>query len=85
MSTETFLQNLQPSIAAAGEKLRAVRKEASFVFLAFSDLHMRTVEEESTQQLLAALEAADRVLSPDAVINLGDNPNMLGREVHISN
>lgn len=85
MSTETFLQNLQPSIAAAGEKLRAVRKEDSFVFLIFSDLHMRTVEEESTQQLLAALEAADRVLSPDAVINLGDNPNMLGREIHISN
>ncbi len=85
MSTEAFLQKLQPSIAAAVEKLQAVRKEDSFVFLAFSDLHMRTVEEEGTQKLLAALEAADRALSPDAVINLGDNPNMLGREIHISN
>ena len=85
MSIQAFLQTLQPSLTAAAEKLQALRKEDSFTFLAFSDLHMRTVEEDSVQKLLAALVAADQAISPDAVINLGDNPNMLGREIHISN
>ena len=85
MSMQTFVQALQPSLASAAKSLQMLRKEDSFVFLTFSDLHMRTVEEAGVQKLLAALEAADRWLSPDAVVNMGDNPNMLGREIHIPN
>ena len=76
---------LQQAAARAGAAVAKVRKEDSLVFLAFSDLHIRTADESWAENLLLALEAVDAATSPDYVVNLGDNPNMLGRESHITN
>lgn len=80
-----FARELAASVAAAKAQVDAVRKEDSLVFLTFSDLHMKHDQTEAVQKFLAALEAADRALCPDLAINLGDNPDMLGRTDHISN
>lgn len=80
-----FIQALGLSVASARERIERLRKADSFVFLAFSDLHTKTADCERVEKLLSALEAADRAISPDAVVNLGDNPDMLGRNEHITN
>lgn len=85
MLQEEFIQVIDLAVASAKERLEAVRKEDSFVFLAFSDLHMKNDETEAVQKLLYTLGAADRAICPDAVVDLGDNPDMLGRDDHISN
>ena len=59
MVSEEYTAPLARSVVAAAQSIADVRKEDSFVFLTFSDLHMRTAEEESVQKLLAALEGGD--------------------------
>lgn len=85
MPRNTFTQELSLAIAHTKEKIEGIRKEDSLVFLTFSDLHMKHDQTEAVQKLLAALALADRAIQPDLVINLGDNPDMLGRTDHISN
>ena len=85
MSVSEPQAKIAAMISDIQSQIRYIRKSDSFVFLTFSDLHMRTAEEEDVQKLLAALQVADQAICPDAVVNLGDNPNMLGREIHISN
>lgn len=83
--TQEFSAALLKSAAVAGESVHRFRSDDSLVFLLFSDLHMKTVESDEVEKLLMALKAADLEISPDLVINLGDNPGMLGREQHITN
>lgn len=85
MQQTDFSRELSQTIAQAQAQIETVRKEDSLVFLTFSDLHMKHNQTEAVQKLLAALEAADSAIRPDLVINLGDNPDMLGRTDHISN
>lgn len=81
MNKDLFLASLNDVKAA----LDGMRKDTSLVFTVFSDLHTRSVEDATTQQLLEALDAVGDVIKPDAVINLGDNLAMLGRNNHITN
>ncbi len=67
------------------EKLEAVRGESSLVFTLFSDLHTRSREYDKTNRLCEALSVLCEEIKPDAVIDLGDNLAMLGREEHITN
>ena len=74
---QVFTETLQQLTAKVGESVREIRKEDSLVFLTFSDLHTKAVESEFVQKLLLALKTADSEISPDFVINLGDNTGML--------
>ena len=85
MLQDDFLCAVTQAAADAAEDIQKHRTPDSFVFLTFSDLHMKDADSENTQKLLAALEIADRSIEPDAVVNLGDNPDMLGRADHITN
>ena len=81
MNKELF----QASLEAAKDKVAAIRKETSQVYVIYSDLHTDNVQAESAKQLLEALEAVCKGIRPDAVIDLGDNVSMLGRNHHITN
>ena len=67
------------------EKLSEIRKDHSLVFLLFSDLHTNAVDALSTQILLDIIVSLRDEIDMDALIDLGDNLSMLGREQHISN
>ena len=68
-----------------GEKVAKVRQPNSLVLPYFSDLHTRSADSESVTRLAEALALISKSVKPDAVINLGDNLDMLGRMFHISN
>lgn len=67
------------------EKVARVRKPSSLVLPYFSDLHTDSADAETVTRLTEALALIAETVSPDAVINLGDNPDMLGRKYHITN
>ena len=81
MNKDLFLASLD----AVKAKLDAIRTDSTLVFTVFSDLHTTGVEDDMTRQLLEALAAVSETLRPDAVIDLGDNLAMLGRNNHITN
>lgn len=85
MTQAEMKEFVDTSAARVGEEVRKVRKEDSLVFLTFSDLHIKTAEDARVENLLLALEALDAAVSPDYAVNLGDNPDMLGRMDHIPN
>ena len=66
-------------------KVEEVRGPHSLVLPYFSDLHTERADSESVRRLLEALSLVAESVRPDAVINLGDNLDMLGRKYHISN
>ncbi len=57
----------------------------TYRFAAFSDAHLHTPEDETFAKLIAALAALQGDEKPDAVVDLGDNLAMLGRESSASN
>ncbi len=75
----------QEAARSLGEKVARVRTPHSLVFPYFSDLHANAADDESVLRLSEVLEAIAESVRPDAVINLGDNLNMLGRMYHITN
>ena len=78
-------QFLTESIARAASRVDALRKPDSRVFVTFSDLHARGVEDESSLRLRGLLADLTGRISCDGVIDLGDNMGMLGRETHVEN
>lgn len=67
------------------KRVDSVRNKDSLVFPLFTDWHTRGLDTEQTKRLLEALGIICETVKPDAVINLGDNLSMLGRQDHISN
>ena len=76
---------LSKEISSIKERLEKIRVDGSLVFALFSDLHTRHAEFEDTNIISSALHELCQEIRPDAVINLGDNLAMLGREEHITN
>ena len=72
-------------INSVKQRLERIREDGSLVFALFSDLHTRHVEFEKTNILASALHELCQEVRTDAVIDLGDNLAMLGREEHITN
>ena len=72
-------------IRCAAEKIESLRRADSLVFPLFTDLHTASTEHESVRTLTEVLHALTDAVRCDAVIDLGDNPAMLGRNTHITN
>ncbi len=70
-------------ISRVKAEVENLRKPNSLVFPLYSDLHCRGIENDMTQNFVQCLSELCRVIKPDAVINMGDNFAMLGREKHI--
>ncbi len=80
------MQNeLKSAAKALAQKVARVRTPRSLVLPYFSDLHADAADAESVERLCEALALVSESVKPDAVINLGDNLNMLGRMYHIEN
>lgn len=62
-----------------------INRKNSLIFILYSDLHSHGVEEDRTAYFIDRLEDICNVVKPDAVIDMGDNFAMLGREQQISN
>ena len=67
------------------KKIERVRTGCSLVIPYISDLHADNVGDEITMQVCQCLELIAKAVMPDAVVDLGDNLGMLGRNYHISN
>ena len=76
---------ISAQIADAKKKIDALRREDSIVMPLFTDLHTSSPEHESVDTLTALLKELTGAVGCDAVIDLGDNPSMLGRDQHITN
>lgn len=72
-------------IKRVGLEVEKIRKPNSLVFPMYSDLHCRGIENEATVNFVECLGELCGNLNPTAVINMGDNFAMLGREEHIQN
>lgn len=70
-------------IKRVGLEVEKIRKPNSLVFPMYSDLHCRGIENEATVNFVECLGELCGNLNPTAVINMGDNFAMLGREKHI--
>ena len=80
-----FTEKVLASINEAKAKIEQIRKEDSLVFPIFTDLHTEDVGHEYSERLLSALELIKNSFDYDALIDLGDNFSMLGRDIHITN
>lgn len=80
-----MLQEYMEEIISVKNRIASVRKEDSLVFPLFSDLHTDGVDSQETLNLLDVLSLISKQISPNAVIDLGDNTSMLGRNCHITN
>ena len=78
-----------PSYAAeaerVGQRIAALRRSDTLVFPIFTDLHTRSLDAPVTQAFFEAMDALSQTVCADAVIALGDNLAMLGREEHAPN
>lgn len=79
------LDRLFEEVIWAKKKIEKLRKDDSLVFPVFTDLHAENVHHKYSQSLLALFKLITREIKYDAVIDMGDNFSMLGREIHISN
>ena len=82
---DNFLKKLSGEVYSAKKKIEKLRKEDTLVFPVFTDLHTESVDHEYAKKLIGALKLITGEIETDAVINLGDNPSMLGRDKHITN
>ena len=78
---EIFVQETD----AVRKRVKAVRKKDSLVLLVFSDLHANEVDAPVVTRLTEAVKGLTEAIPTDAVVDLGDNLAMLGRDRHISN
>lgn len=72
-------------LIAAKEKIEKLRKTDSLIFPLFADLHTVSAQHECAEKLYEVLSAAAKEIPFDMAINLGDNLEMLGRNMHITN
>ncbi len=56
-----------------------------YTFAAFSDAHLHSPDDETFTKMLGALSSLQGEEKPDAVVDLGDNLAMLGREISADN
>lgn len=68
-----------------GQAVEALRRSDSLVFPIFTDLHTKSLNSEVTKAFFEAAEALSKTVRADAVLALGDNLAMLGRDEHASN
>lgn len=80
-----YIKKMSESVIEAIEKINDIREEDSLVFPIFTDLHAKDIDDEYMNRLIPALKCITDRLDYDAVINLGDNFVMLGRDTHITN
>lgn len=73
------------SVLEAKEKIENIRAENRLVFPLFTDLHTIDVDHAYAQKLLFALERITETIRCDAIVDMGDNFDMLGRELHVTN
>lgn len=82
---ENFIKKIKVSVDRAVAKISGLRSEDSLVFPVFTDLHTIDADHIYTKKLTETLKLITENLEYDAVINLGDNFDMLGRNIHITN
>lgn len=82
---DNFSQTIKNQIENTVERLENLRRGDSLVLALFSDIHVSDICEERVNRLCETLKLISAKLRPDAVVDLGDNPGMLGRTKHISN
>ena len=82
---EKYLEKLEAYVKRASEKVAKIRCEDSLVFPVFSDLHTKDADHEFMTRLIPAIKLVTENIKCDAVLDLGDNFDMLGRQIHISN
>lgn len=80
-----FLTRLEGYVERAEKRVNEVRREDSLVFPVFTDLHTIELNHETAQRLIEALRLTVSKIPSNAVINLGDTFNMLGRMIQIDN
>jgi len=73
------------SVTAAKAKVASLRADDSVVFPIFTDLHANSASDPKVGTLCELLSLITSETDCDMVVDLGDNPNMLGRSEHISN
>ncbi len=78
-------ERILSEITQVSDRVNKIRKPNSLVFPLYSDLHCRGIEAESTAGFVESLGNLCNAINPTAVINMGDNFAMLGREKHITN
>ena len=82
---EKYLAKLESYVKRASEKVAEIRCEDSLVFPIFTDLHTKDADHEFMTRLIPAIKLVTENIKCDAVLDLGDNFDMLGRQIHISN
>lgn len=82
---DNYTEKLNALVASAEEKINSLRADDSLVFPIFTDLHTKDSDHEYMNRLIPALKLITEKIEYDAVINLGDNFGMLGRNIHITN
>lgn len=80
-----FSQTIKKQTESAARRIEKLRGEDSLVLALFSDIHVGSINEERVNRLCETLKLISEKIHPDAVVDLGDNPAMLGRSKHISN
>ncbi len=80
-----YVEKVTASVKEAKEKIKNLKTEDSLIFPIFTDLHTEDVDHEYIKRLIPALELITEMVDYDAIINLGDNFSMLGRNIHITN
>lgn len=82
---KNFLMKLEEYTNSAKLKVESLICDDSLVFPVFSDLHTMDKEHEFSRKLIASLDMITSKIKCDAILDLGDNFNMLGRYIQISN
>ncbi len=82
---DNYIAKVIESVVKAKKQIEEFRAEDSLIFPLFTDLHTDDIHHEFAQRLLTALRIITKEIDYDAIINLGDNFSMLGRNIHISN
>lgn len=80
-----YIENVALAVEEAKEKIKCLKSEDSLVFPIFTDLHTEDVDHNYTKRVIKVLELISENIDYDAVIDLGDNFDMLGRSIHITN
>lgn len=82
---DNFKQTMIEEAEFAKIKIEKLKKKDSVIFPLFTDLHTDDCNHEYTKKLIYMLKCVTEKIEYDAVIDLGDNFRMLGREIQIKN
>ncbi len=78
-------EQIKNKVLEAGEKIAQLRRADSLVLALFSDIHVGSVDDGRVDLLCETLSHINAEINLDAVVDLGDNPSMLGRRYHSTN